>query len=138
MCSSDLHQKLQDYVKDLNAFYKKHKCLWELDPVFEGFEWIDCDNKDESIIAFMRKGKKPNQFLVIVVNFTPNVRYNYRIGVPVKGTYEEVFASDSPKYYGSGVLNGKVMSQDGYAHNKEQFIELNIPPLGISIFELVK
>ncbi|MGL4799246.1 MAG: 1,4-alpha-glucan branching protein GlgB [Cellulosilyticaceae bacterium] len=132
------HEKLRQYVKDLNAFYKKHKCLWSIDHSYEGFQWIDCDNRDASIISFMRKGEKDNQKLVIVVNFTPEAREGYRIGVDKLGTYEEVFTSDDTKYYGSGMTNGVVEAIEGPCHQQEQYIEIKVPPLGINIFKWSK
>ena len=82
------HQGMQSYVKDLNALYREYKSLWEVDHQYGGFEWIDCDNSEQSIISFIRKSKDWDEKLVVVVNFTPEVRNNYIIGVEDEGIYE--------------------------------------------------
>lgn len=132
------HRQMQHYVKDLNHLYRKEKCLWQLDDTYEGFEWIDCDNKDLSIIAFMRKGKKKGDDLIIVVNFTPEVYKEHYIGVDKLGTYEEIFASDATEYGGSGIVNGKLEAKEGHCQGRDQYVSMNIPPLGISVLKWIK
>lgn len=132
------HRQMQQFVKDLNSFYRKYKCLWELDDTYDGFEWIDCDNKDQSIIAFIRKGKKKEDELVIVINFTPVVYQAYKVGVPETGDYEEVLNSDHLCYGGSGVLNHIVSSIDEPWQKMTQHISIHIPPLGMAVFKKKK
>ena len=132
------HQQIQRFVKDLNAFYKKHKCLWQLDDTYDGFEWIDCDNKDESIVAFIRKGNRKDDELIIVVNFTPNVHHGYKIGIAKLGKYKELLNSDEPCYGGSGVINGTVEAVEESWHKMDNHITIEVPPLGITIFKRLK
>jgi 1,4-alpha-glucan branching enzyme len=89
------HKGIFDYVKSLNDFYRENGELYELDHEPEGFEWIDPHNIDQSVIAFRRRGKKPGDELIVVCNFTPNVYFDYKVGVPEPGIYKEVFNSDS-------------------------------------------
>ena len=132
------HRRMQRFVKDLNTFYKEQKSLWQLDDTYDGFEWIDCDNRDQSIVSFIRKGKKEEDYLVVVVNFTPEVRHSYRIGVPERGTYKEILNSDHPIYGGSGVLNTHVVAVDAPWHNQSQHIVIEIPPLAITVLKKEK
>lgn len=134
----DLHEQMRQYVRKLNDFYIKNKCLWEIDHSYEGFEWIDCDNNESSVIAFIRKGKKEKDKLVVVINFTPQVWEGYRIGVDTLGTYQEVLNSDEIIYGGSGKVNQQVVAQDKPWNNQQYSIAITIPPLGISVFKLHK
>ena len=88
------HIKMQEYIKDLNHFYKNEKAMYEIDNSYEGFDFIDPHNNDQSIIVLMRKGKNPKDFVIAVINFTPVVYYDYKVGVPYPGIYQEVFNSD--------------------------------------------
>ena len=81
----ETHRQLQRLMEDLNHLYTTEKSLFELDYSWQGFEWIDCNDADNSVISFMRKSKNPGDFLVFVSNFTPVPRFNYRIGVPREG-----------------------------------------------------
>ncbi len=100
----------------------------------KGFQWIDYSDSGSSVILFMRKGKKENDILVAACNFTPQVRGNYRIGVPLKGYWQEVINSDDSKYNGSGVTNGGLIRSTSVAfHGHEYSVNLTLPPLGISI-----
>lgn len=129
----EMHQKLQRYVKDLNKLYKNEKALYEIDFDHEGFEWIDCNDADHSIITFMRKGKDwKNDMLIVVCNFTPVMYTDYRIGVPFDASYEEIFNSDSAVYGGSNKGNaGKVKAEEISFHGKPYSLNLTIPPLGV-------
>ena len=86
---------MHDYVRQLNEYYVDHPELWEEDCDWSGFSWISCDDNDNSAIAFFRTGKDEKDSTVVLCNFTPVVRHSYRIGVPVKGDYVEVFNSDA-------------------------------------------
>ncbi|WP_138417484.1 1,4-alpha-glucan branching protein GlgB [Aquibacillus sediminis] len=131
-----LHDSIFTYVKALNHFYRNHAALYELDHQPEGLEWIDADNIDQSIIIFKRKAKNPTEDLLIVCNFTPNVYYDYKIGVTFPGTYIEVFNSDHTHYGGSGQLNtAKHFSFPEQWHEQKQHIKVKVPPLAISIFK---
>lgn len=134
-----MHKSLWEYNKALNWFYRANPTLWEQDHSWEGFEWIDPNDYEQSVVSFIRKGKDPHELLVVVVNFTPVVRYNYRLGVPIKGIYKEVFNSDYKEWGGSGVANlGVFGSEDTPWHNQEQSIAITLPPLAAVYFRLEK
>jgi len=129
-----MHEKMSLYVKDLNHLYKTEKAMYEMDCSTEGFELIDCNDVDNSIISFIRKGKDWRDMLIFVFNFTPQVHENYRIGAPLKTTYTEIFNSDAEKYGGSNVINvGPITYEDIPMHQKPCSITLRIPPLGAVI-----
>ena len=134
------HSKTKDYVKDLNYLYKEEKSLYELDNTYEGFDFIDPNNEDQSIITLMRLSKDPEDFIIAVLNFTPNVYYDYKVGVPYEGVYEEILNSDDEKYYGSNqtMENAKLVSIDEKWHNKDYHITIKVPPLGATFIKLNK
>ncbi len=134
----DTHIQTQQYVKDLNKLYLKEGALWEKDGSSEGFEWIDCDNIDDSVIVFFRKGNDWDDHLIIVCNFTPQTHIDYRIGVQEQGEYKEIFNSDAPKYGGSGVLNKKLKSEDIPFHKRETSLSISVPPLGMTVLKWKK
>ncbi len=132
------HKKTQLFLKDLNMLYKNHPALFEIDHRYEGFEWIDFNDADNSVISFIRKSENEDEIIVCVFNFTPVPRDNYRIGVPKKGVYQEILNTDWAQYYGSGVDNPKeVYSQDIPMHGREQSIILTLPPLGGLYFKFL-
>jgi len=132
------HQKLQKLVSDLNHLYQKEPPLYEIDFEPEGFEWIDFYDSDNSVVAYMRKDKKKN-CLVVVLNFTPVVRYHYRIGVNQMGYYEEIFNSDSKEYWGSNVGNHGGIEADPLPwQGKPYSINITLPPLAGLILRLKK
>ncbi|MGD1982693.1 MAG: 1,4-alpha-glucan branching protein GlgB [Chromatiaceae bacterium] len=124
-----LHQGMQRLVKDLNGFYQASRALHQHEFDWRGFEWIDCQDADQSVLSFVRRGD--DQHLVVVLNFTPVPRYGYRIGVPAGGVYHEALNSDSRHYGGSDLGNGgKVMQADNYPWmGREHSLELDLPPL---------
>lgn len=135
----DMHEKLNDFVKELLKLYKRSKPLYELDHGYEGFEWIDANNHQQSIFTFIRKGKKKDDFIVIVCNFTPETYSGYRIGVPGPETYREILNSDSASFGGSGVVNSKTIQAEEIGfHGRPYSIEMNISPFGISILRPVR
>lgn len=115
----EMHKKLQDYVRDINSFYVNTKAFWQIDGSWDGFEWInDCDC-DNSVISYMRKGKRKGDNVIVCVNFTPVKRPKYRIGVPSSGEYEVVVNSSEKKYGGNS------------AHIKSSFKASKIPVLNM-------
>ena len=135
-----MHKKSHDFVRDLNKFYKKNRALWELDYRADGFQWIDADNCDQSIFSFMRKGKKEEDTLIFVCNFTPNVYYDFRIGVPYLRNYVEVFNTDKEEYGGSGQIMGNVSlePEDKSYHGEPYSISIKVPPMATLILGLDK
>lgn len=128
----DMHRKMQEFVKDLNAVYLKRNELWQLDTSWEGFRWIQANNNDQSVIAYRRINKDGKE-LTVIVNFTPVVRENYRVGIPYPGYYKELINSDSEKYGGTGVCNG-ILKTDNIEWDGLPFsLELTLPPLGAVI-----
>ncbi len=102
-----------------------------------GFEWIDCNDSDRSVVSFMRKGKNPNDIIIFVCNFTPVPLLNHRIGVPFPGIYKEILNSDDLKYGGSGIVNPNIIQSEKIEWNwRQNSIGLKIPPLGVSIIKL--
>ena len=131
-----MHKEIQYFVKAVNDIYMKEQALWELDHVFEGFEWIDPNNFDQSIIVFMRKGKEQKDTVIIICSFTPVVYENYRIGVPYSCGYTEIFNSDWEEFGGSGQKNHGVISAGKQKwQNQPYSIEIKVPPLGVVYFK---
>lgn len=129
------HQGLHTLVKDLNHCYKEMPSLYERSFRHDGFEWIDCHDSTQSIISYIRKSDQ--DFSIVVLNFTPIARANYRIGVPVAGTYHEVLNSDSNFYGGSNYGNSSpLLTQEVPWMNHQQSLEINLPPLGALILKL--
>ncbi len=105
----------------------------------KGFEWIDYSDNDNSVISFQRNGDNKEELLIVVCNFTPEARHHYRVGVPYRGTWVEVFNSDDQKYGGSGLLNiGSLMTSPVKYHGRDYSISLTLPPLGVSVLKLEK
>ncbi|WP_238442398.1 1,4-alpha-glucan branching protein GlgB [Desulfofalx alkaliphila] len=132
----DMHQKLQNYVKQLNHFYRKQRALWENDKGWHGFQWIDHQDYSQSVIVFIRRAINLADYLLIVCNFTPVVRKKYRIGVPELKVYEEIFNSDWEQYGGSGQKNNFIKAQSVPWHNQPYSAELNLPPLAVVILQV--
>jgi 1,4-alpha-glucan branching enzyme len=136
--SGPLHSGVQRLVRDLNHLYTSTPALYELDPYPSGFEWIDYQDVENSMIAFIRKGRNEGDFLVVVCNFTPVVRYGYHIGVPDAQAYQEVLNSDAAVYGGSNVGNlGRVEVEHVGSHGRAKSISLAVPPLGVVILKPV-
>jgi 1,4-alpha-glucan branching enzyme len=126
----DMHHKLQGYTRELNSFYHQHPAFWEVDFDWKGFEWIDCSDYNQSVIVFMRKAPEAGETIIVLCNFTPAVRYDYRIGVPFPGKYCEIFNSDWERFGGSGQQNEKqIEAEDKNWHNQAYSISVRIPPL---------
>lgn len=137
LLTEDPHKKMQEYIKELNHFYKNEKAMYEIDNSYEGFDFIDPHNNEQSIVVLMRKGKNPQDFVIAVINFTPVVYYDYKIGVPYPGTYEEVLNSDDKKYWGSGqtMENSELVAINEKWHNKNYHINIKVPPLGVTFIK---
>jgi 1,4-alpha-glucan branching enzyme len=127
-----LHAGLQHFVEDLNAIYAREPALHEVDFESPGFEWIDCNDYESSVISLMRRGRQAGEPVVVVLNWTPLVRQSYRVGVPEPGYYRELLNSDASTYGGSNVGNeGGRASEPVPAHGHQHSLVLTIPPLGV-------
>lgn len=136
LLNAEPHQKLKQFVGDLNTLYKTEPALYTDDFSASGFEWIDCNDAGNSVVSFIRRDKYSDDFIVTVCNFTPRVHYDYWVGVPQPGRYREIINSDAPAYGGSGVGN------DGGKHTHDwdnprwpYALSLTIPPLGVLILK---
>ncbi|QBQ54745.1 1,4-alpha-glucan branching protein GlgB [Nitrosococcus wardiae] len=130
------HQGVQRWINDLNHLYRAEPALYEQDFVTAGFEWIDCHAWEESIISFIRKDKNGRDMVLVVCNFTPVLRTNYRIGVPRGGYWREALNSDSEVYGGAGHGNfGGLEAVPFPAHGRVNSLMLTVPPLSVSFFK---
>lgn len=124
------HQKHQDFVRAMNRFYLQQPSLWQQNYSWEGYQWIDADNREQSILIFKRQGKKADDFSIAVLNFQPDTYHDFKVGVPEPGIYREAFNSDSNEFGGSGQINPEaVETKEGTYHGYDQYIELTIPPI---------
>ena len=129
------HAGLKRWVRDLNTLYRGEPLLHTMDFNSAGFEWVDCKDFQRSIISFLRRGQNSNDQLLFVCNFTPVVRQNYRVGVPLEGHWKEILNSDAPLYGGSGQGNfGGLSTVPLPIHDRPFSLNMTLPPLGIVIF----
>lgn len=135
----DAHTILRGYVKALNHLYKKEPALYEFDNNAEGFEWINENAANESVVSFIRKSGRQEDMLLIICNFTPVQHGKYKLGVPVAGTYREIFCSDYVQFGGDGSKNVKgIASKRSACDNRKNSITISLAPLSMSIFKLEK
>ena len=134
----DKHRELNHFFAEVNKFYRDVPAMHENDYDWDGFQWVALDDYQHSVIAFRRIANDGSEILV-VCNFQPVQRDNYRVGVPVAGIYEEVFNSESAEFGGCGVLNsGEIKSKRIKDHQLNNSIEITLPPLGVMYFKLKK
>jgi 1,4-alpha-glucan branching enzyme len=132
----DLHSGLQRLVGDVNRLYTAEPALHEVDFEPSGFEWIDCNDHESSVISLIRRAHDPGDWVLFVVNWTPIVRANYRVGVPDAGYYRELLNSDASLYGGSNVGNEGGLDADAIpAHGRPFSLNLTLPPLGAVILK---
>lgn len=130
------HQGLKHFVRDLNLVYRSEPALHENDFNWNGFAWIDTSDSENSVFSFIRYAVDRNDFLIIVSNFTPMVRHQYRIGVPKGGKYRELLNSDKDIYWGSGVFyDGELDSLNEPRHGHPCSLSLTLPPLSTLIIK---
>ena len=128
------HSGVQRWVRDLNLLYRATPALYAKDFAADGFEWVDCNDTETSVLSFLRKGASPGEVALVVCNFTPVPRENYRIGVPQGGRWRERLNSDAQIYGGSGIGNfGSVESAPLPAHGRLSSLTLRLPPLAVLI-----
>jgi 1,4-alpha-glucan branching enzyme len=126
-----LHAAMQRWVRDLNRLYQAERALHELDFSPAGFEWIDCNDSQQSILSLMRRGRSTGDVIVVVLNFTPVPRESYRVGVPRGGFWREVLNSDAGEYGGTGWGNfGGLVAEPVPFHGRPFSVNLTLPPLG--------
>ena len=131
------HAGVRALMRDLNRLYRATPALYRLDCEPQGFSWIDAANGAESILSYLRRGREEHELAVIVCNFTPVPRHDYRIGVPRPGHYRERINTDASIYGGSGVGNaGGLDAEPHPMHGHACSLRLNLPPLGVLIFTL--
>ncbi len=125
------HKQLLEYVRQLNLFYRKNAPLWQVEDSWDGFQWIAHDDHQQSVIAFLRMDEEGKE-LVVVCNFTPVPREQYRIGVPEAKAYREAFNSDAPVFGGGGLGNeGPIPCEKIPMHGFDRSIQLTLPPLSV-------
>jgi 1,4-alpha-glucan branching enzyme len=135
LAEQPLHVGLQQWVRDLNQLYRGSPPLYERDADEGGFEWIDCNDHQRSVVSFIRRGRNPDDVLLFVFNFTPVPRHGERVGGPVGGFWREVLNSDALVYGGSGLGNaGGVHAVSEPHHGRPYRLDVTAPPLGVVIF----
>jgi 1,4-alpha-glucan branching enzyme len=126
--------QLQEFIGELARYYQRTPALWRSDPDSSGFEWIDCSDKDNTVLAYIRRDRE--RFVVVVLNGTPVARPGYRVGVPVPGRYVEKLSSDDQRFGGSEHSTSAVVEADPVPlHGRKYSILLDLPPLGGLIVE---
>ena len=131
------HQKMQQFVKTLNRFYLENRELWEVDTGWDGYEWIEPDDRDRSVIAFRRKDRKGRE-LVVVCNFCPVLRENYRLGLPKQGWYVPVLNTDEEAFGGYGFKPEIVRTEKTPSHNQKQSGLFRIPPMSVCFYRYTR
>lgn len=131
----EAHSKLQHLVCRLNELYKNEEALYQFDFDNRGFRWIDTSDREQSVMSFLRSGMESH--ILTICNFTPVVRYNYRIGVPFAGLWREILNSDLEEFGGSGVRNQyEIQTEEIATHGYSQSISLVLPPLSVLYLKL--
>jgi 1,4-alpha-glucan branching enzyme len=132
----DPHARLRRFVRDLNTLYRGEPALHERDCEPEGFAWIDCNDSAHSTLAWLRRGRREGDVVLVACNFTPVPRHNHRLGVPRPGRWQELLNGDAPLYGGSGQGNlGGVRAAPVACHGHPQSIMVTLPPLALVVFK---
>jgi len=136
LLSNPMHAGVSRWVRDLNTCYRGQPALHELDCSQAGFEWVDCTDSQRSVVTFLRRGSKADDVLLFACNFTPVVRTNYRIGVPLATVWKEILNSDAHLYGGSGQGNlGAVSASPLPIHGRPFSLSVTLPPLAVVVFQ---
>ena len=130
------HSQIRRWVEDLNRVYKSEPALHELDCEWQGFEWINPNDHQQSVVSYIRRGKSTADIVLVIGNFTPVPRHAYRIGVPRGGFWTELLNSDGVEYGGSGIGNaGGLQATDQPWGGRPAILDLTLPPLGMLVFK---
>jgi 1,4-alpha-glucan branching enzyme len=130
------HHGLQRFLEDVNKLYRAEAGLWQCDYDFDGFSWVDCSDHEQSVLSFIRRNQDQSSVLLVVLNLTPILRENYRIGLPLGGYWREVLNSDAEIYGGGNRGNyGGVHAEQWPMHNQPHSAGLRCPPLSIMAFK---
>lgn len=130
------HSGLQRWVENLNQLYRSEPSLHELDFSSAGFEWIDCNDSDQNVISFLRKGRTGDDMVLVACNFTPITRFNYKVGVPRGGFWKELLNGDAREYGGSGQGNlGGIEAIPVSFHGRPYSLDMTLPPLATVFFK---
>ena len=133
----EAHQKANDYFRHLAHLYKENDAFFKYDHDPKGFKWLVVDDHNQSVFSYTRMSD--NDEYVIILNMTPNIHFNYELGVLHEGVYEEVLNSDHQRYYGSNLYNGlPLQTEKGVRNTQEQFIKVTMGPLSACILRRIK
>jgi 1,4-alpha-glucan branching enzyme len=130
-----LHKKMQNFVSALNHMYTSYDALYYNDNEVVGFEWIKCENEEDGIVAFIRRGKTAKDQLMFVCNFVPVERNAHLVGAPCLTKYEEILNSDAEEFGGQGRLNGTVTAVNSPCDRMPYAVSLTVPPLSVLVFK---
>lgn len=134
---NEFNKKTLRFFKDINKLYIDNKALWELDHDYSGFDWIEADNNEQSVLIFARKSRKKEETLVFVVNFKAEVYYDYQIGVPFLAEYKEIFNTDNTIYGGSGqVMEASIVAEKESYQNQQYSIKIKVPPMATLVLKI--
>jgi 1,4-alpha-glucan branching enzyme len=135
LAENPLHGQLLELVGTLNQLYRTRTALHVRDVGVEGFAWVDANDAENSVYSFLRTGGTPDDVLLAVFNCTPVPRYDYRVGVPRGGRWDEILNTDAPAFGGSGIGNlGGVDAEDVRYHDRPASLRLTLPPLAALYF----
>lgn len=135
----EIHKKTHLFFKELNHLYLDNRSLWELDHDYRGFNWIEADNSEQSILIFNRRSRNDEDTLVFIINFTSTVYYDYRIGVPFLGEYKEIFNTDDERYGGSGQVMGENLFAEKVQFQDQPYsLKIKVPPMATLVLKVTK
>lgn len=137
LLENESHQGISELIKALNSLYKNEPALYERSFDADGFEWIESADGENSIISYLRKGNDPKDDLVVIINLTPVVRPEYKVGLPANAQWKEIFNSDNRKYWGSGILNPHLKTDDSGWNFREHSLKLTLPALSAIVLKKV-
>jgi 1,4-alpha-glucan branching enzyme len=130
------HAGVQRWVRDLNHLYRAEPCLHAVDHQWTGFEWIDCNDSDQSTLAYLRRGVAPDEAVIAAFNFTPVPRHDFHLGAPWGGFWQELLSSDAHDYGGTGQGNcGGVEAEAAPCHGRSHTLHVTLPPLGVVLLK---